>query len=123
MKDTKGGRPSLKTSERRKYLIGVRLNTEEEYTLRALSKEASMSKQDYLRQCVTNSIVVQRINPEISDMVRKLCGMANNLNQIAKKANLAGYENIRSEYFYLAESIAEIINCIINNDSKNNDRK
>lgn len=108
----RGGRPSKKIHERKKYQSCLKLSTEEEYTLRGLCKQASLSKQDYIRRCIMNSVVIQRINPEISDMIRKLCGMANNLNQIAKKANQTGYSDIREEYLFLANSIDNLINQI-----------
>jgi hypothetical protein len=111
-KNRKGGRPPKQLYEKRKSQLCLKLNTEEDYTLKGLSKSASLSKQDYIRQCIMNSVVIQRISPEIADLVRKLCGMANNLNQIAKKANQAGYLEIRSEYLYLADSIDNLINQI-----------
>ncbi|MDL2230218.1 plasmid mobilization relaxosome protein MobC [Alistipes sp. OttesenSCG-928-L06] len=100
----------------------MKLNMEEEYSLRRRCKQASLSKQEYIRQSIANSMVVQRISPEISDMIRKLCGMANNLNQIAKKANQVGYSDIRTEYLLLAESIDNLIQRI-RHDRENIDRE
>ncbi len=113
-----GGRPSKKAFERKKYQLCLKLKTEEEYLLRALCKKASLSKQEFIRQCLMSSNVVPRITPEISDLIRKLSGMANNLNQIARKANQAGYSGIRSEYLFLADKIDTLINSI-RHDSKN----
>jgi hypothetical protein len=42
--------------------------------------------------------------------------MANNLNQIARKANAQGYLNARREYFFLADKIDSLLN-LIQNDS------
>jgi hypothetical protein len=36
--------------------------------------------------------------------------MGNNLNQIARKANAAGYTDARSEYLHLANEIDNILN-------------
>jgi hypothetical protein len=109
---TKHGRVLLKPNVKRKYQVLVRLKTEEKYTLIAQAKNASLSKQEYIRQCIMNRVVIARISPELCDMIRKLSGMANNLNQIAKKANQAGYLDVRKEYLYLAENIANLINLI-----------
>ncbi|NDV66918.1 plasmid mobilization protein [Bacteroides sp. 224] len=106
------GRPSKKAHEKRKYQVNVRLMTTEYYALKGKAKEASLPQTDYIRECILNSNVLQRMNPEMSDLVRKLSGMANNLNQIAKKANQAGYCEIRSEYLYLADSIDNLISKI-----------
>ena len=46
------------------------------------------------------------------DCIRKISGMANNLNQIARKANAAGYTNVRAEYLYLADKIDNELNLI-----------
>lgn len=56
-----------------------------------------------------NGMVQARITPKILDNLRKLCGMANNLNQIAHKANAAGYRDARSEYLALAHRIDNLI--------------
>lgn len=44
--------------------------------------------------------------------------MGNNLNQIARKANVEGYLNARSEYLYLADRIDKVIE-LIEDDGKN----
>ena len=117
----KGGRPKKTMSEKRTYQICLKLKTSEEYSLRALCKNASMSKQEYILSCIANSNVLQRITPEINQFIRCLCGMANNLNQIARRANQAGYTDARTEYLFLAEKIDNIIN-MINHDWKNNNK-
>jgi hypothetical protein len=52
------------------------------------------------------------------DCIRKLSGIGNNLNQIARKANAEGYINVRTEYLYLADKIDRVKNTM-ENDSKN----
>ena len=108
----KGGRPKKMLSEKRKYQVNIKLKTEEYYGLKSQADRASMPKTDYVRQCIAKSVVVQRMNPEVINYVRALCGMANNLNQIAKKTHQTGYSNTRTEYLHLAESIDNLINKI-----------
>ena len=36
----------------------------------------------------------ERISKEHGELIRKLCGMANNLNQLARKANAEGYASV-----------------------------
>lgn len=38
--------------------------------------------------------VKERLTPEHTNYVRKLCGMANDLNQLAHKANAAGFVTV-----------------------------
>jgi len=40
-----------------------------------------------MRECFQNGHVKERLSKEHSEHVRKLCGMANNLNQLARKEN------------------------------------
>jgi len=42
-------------------------------------------------------------------LVRKLCGLANNLYKDARKANAQGYRNARSEYLQLADRIVSMM--------------
>ena len=108
----KGGRPLKATAQRKGYRVNVKMATEEYYTLKALVIDAGINMSEYVRQCVKSSTVKQRLTPEIHDHIRKLCGMANNLNQIARKANAQGYTNARSEYLHLANEIDKLINLI-----------
>jgi hypothetical protein len=62
------------------------------------------------RQAIIGCQIRQRLTAEQMDCIRKLSGMGNNLNQIARKANVEGYTNARSEYLYLADKIDNVIN-------------
>lgn len=105
----KGGRPRKSISQKRKYRVNVKMNTGEYYSLKAKANHAKLSLSEYMRQCIAESTVRERLTPEVQTYIRKLCGMANNLNQIAKQANAQGYTNARKEYIYLAEKIDKVI--------------
>jgi hypothetical protein len=47
--------------------------------------------------------------------------MGNNLNQIARRANAAGYTGVREEYLWLADKIDNVIE-MMENDGKNSKR-
>ena len=51
----KGGRPTKTLSEKRKYQVLLRLNTMEYYTLLGKSREASISRTEFLRQLIINA--------------------------------------------------------------------
>ena len=72
--------------------------------------DAGMTKSEYMRECIHSSSVIELLNPEHQKLIRQLCGMANNLNQIARKANAQGYVDARDEYFFLAEKIDQLLN-------------
>ncbi|GHT30627.1 mobilization protein [Bacteroidia bacterium] len=118
MKDKKGGRPKISPAEKLKYKIPVRLCTEDFYNLQAKAKAAGMTKTELARRAITGCTIHQRLTPEQMDYIRKLSGMGNNLNQIARKANAEGYTNVRSEYLYLADKIDNVLNTM-DDDGKN----
>nr|WP_321406798.1 plasmid mobilization relaxosome protein MobC [uncultured Carboxylicivirga sp.] len=106
----KGGRPRLNPSKKKKYKVDVKMSTEDYYTLKSKASNASMTISEYMRQCIHSSSIRERMNPEHQKLIRQLCGMANNLNQIARKANAQGYENSREEYLHLAHRIDHLLN-------------
>lgn len=108
----KGGRPTKIVSEKKTYIVSLKMSTEEYYTLKGKASEAKTSMSEIVRQSIASCTIIQRLTPELNDHIRKLCGMANNLNQIAKKANAGGYKNARTEYLYLASEIDNIIDKI-----------
>ena len=59
-----------------------------------------------------NGKINEPLSQEMMDCFRKLAGMANNLNQIARKANAAGYRDVRMEYLFLADKIDNLLNQI-----------
>ena len=108
--ENKGGRPTKVAGQKKGYFIGVKMDTHEYYTLKAKSREAGISISECVRQSVLGSVIKQRHTTEMYDLIRKLCGMANNLNQIARKANAQGYHNAQSENIQLAGSIRKLVN-------------
>lgn len=106
----KGGRPVKAAGQKKGYFIGVKMDTQEYYTLKAKAREAGISISECVRQSVLGSVIKQRLTPETLNLVRKLCGMANNLNQIARKANAQGYQNVQNENLQLAIHIRKLVN-------------
>ena len=80
----KGGRPIKDVTEKKKYRITVKLTTEDYYTLTV----------------------------EQADFIRKLCGMANNLNQLAHRANAEGFHAIAPFHKIIIGKIDEVLNLI-----------
>ena len=118
VKDKKGGRPKLNSAEKLKYRIAVNLCTKDFYALKAKASQAGMTCTEVARLAIIGCQIRQRLTPEQMDYIRKLSGMGNNLNQIARKANAEGYSNTRNEYLYLADKIDNVIN-VMEDDSKN----
>jgi hypothetical protein len=118
MKDKKGGRPKLSPAEKLKYRIAVNLCTQDYYVLKVKASQAGMTCTEVARLAITGCQIRQRLTPEQMDCIRKIAGMGNNLNQIAKRVNIEGYTNNRSEYLFLADNIDNVLT-LLEDGSKN----
>lgn len=109
-----GGRPAKKLGEKRRYTVSVKLDTREYVSLKTKANLAGISRSEYIRQSISRSVIRSRLTPELHTHIRKLSGMGNNLNQIARRANAEGYTNARGEYLHLAGKIDDLIDDIRN---------
>lgn len=116
--DRKGGRFRLNPSRKLKFRVAVKLCAQDYYTLKAKATHAGITCTELARMAIMGCTVRQRLTPEQMDCIRKLSGMGNNLNQIARKANDEGYTNARGEYLYLADKIDKIIT-LLEDDGEN----
>lgn len=96
------GRPKLALTEKKGYKVTVKFATAEYYSLKSKAKGAVMNLSLFIRTALQGSEVRERLSAEHLRHILQLTGMANNLNQIARKANAGGYANTRSEYLHLA---------------------
>ena len=108
----KVGRPKLSDAEKLRYRIAVKFCTKDFYELKSKANQAGVSYSEFARLAIIDCEIRERLTPEQMDCIRKLSGMANSLNQIARKANAAGYTNARTEYLYLADKIDNELNKI-----------
>ena len=99
-KNPKGGRPPKSASEKLKERLTVKMAAADYYALRG--KAPALSR----------SVVRQRLTAEQMTLLRQLAGMANNLNQLARKANSAGYVQAAAECTALIEKIDTLIDQI-----------
>jgi len=112
------GRPVKKPSEKKAYKITVKMATEEYYSLKAKARLAGVNRSEFIRQCICSSVVKQRLTPELVRYIRQLSGMANNVNQIARTANAAGYLEVHNNCIFMSERLDKVIQRI-EDDCKN----
>ena len=93
----KGGRPQKGAADKLKYRLTVKMATSDYYMLKGKARNAGMTAGEFLRGCMRDGQVKERLTPEHTGYIRQLCGMANNLNQLAHKANAAGFATVRLE--------------------------
>jgi hypothetical protein len=109
-----GGRPAKKLGEKRRYTVSVKLDTREYLSLKTKANSAGITRSEFIRQSISGSVIRPRLTPELNDHIRKLAGIGNNLNQIARRANAEGYTKARSEYLHLVGMIDNVIEDIRN---------
>ena len=108
----KGGRPTKGAAEKKKYRITVKLTTEDYYTLKGKAKNAGISMSEFVREVLEKGNVIERLTVEQADFIRKLCSMANNLNQLTHRANAEGFHTIAPFHKIIISKIDEILNLI-----------
>ena len=106
------GRPPMAATEKLKYKITVRFATKEYFLLKEKARQAGITLSEYLRSSAATSVVRERLRSQHLHHIHQLTGMANNLNQISRKANAVGYVKVRSEYHHLASEIDNLISRI-----------
>ncbi len=108
----KGGRPRKEETEKLKYRVAVKMATPDYFRLLTQAHKTGISPSEYMRECFRNGHVKERLSEEHAGYVRQLCGMANNLNQLARKANTGGFSEVRWDCKVAVARIHELISMI-----------
>ena len=111
-KRNKGGRPKKGATDKMTDRDAVKRAAADYVRLLTQAHEAGVSQGGYKRECFQNGHVKERLSKEHSDYVRTLCGMANNLNQLARRANAGGYSEAGWDCKVVVARIHELINKI-----------
>ncbi len=115
----KGGRPKSLPHKKKSYQLNIKLASMDYLILTIRANNANMSKPDYVRKAIMSSQVVGRLTPSENDLIRELTNMGNNLNQLAKRANQAGFNVVQNDYFNLATKLDDVLE-MLRNGSKDN---
>lgn len=102
----------MKNNLPKDHTVSTRLSDPLYRRLGAYSRASGETKSGVIRSLIEKGYVKERISPEMMSAVRKLIGMATNLNQAAHQANAAGYRSAAAELTALAKEIRSILNSI-----------
>ncbi|MEO7120022.1 MAG: plasmid mobilization relaxosome protein MobC [Ginsengibacter sp.] len=80
-----GGRP--KKAVRKEIIKGIRFTKAEYFIVKEKAAKTGTNVGNYIRQVVIHGKIISRLDLEERNYVRQLTGMANNLNQLTKKAH------------------------------------
>ena len=105
----RNGRPAKSAAEKKVYKVSLKMATEEYYSLKSKARLAGITLSEYVRQVIRKSEVKQRLSPEHLEYIRQLSGMANNINQFARKANAAGYAEVHRENRDMIDRLDSIV--------------
>ena len=105
----KRGRPA-KEKTKLSTSINLKLTEADFNRIREKAEKLGMKATQYVREMVLKGSVKSRFTLEELDLMRKFAGIANNLNQIAKKANQAGYIMEAIEIMKIMSQIKSILN-------------
>ena len=75
---------------KRNHVIPVRLNTKELRFLEEQVEKSGLSREEYIRSIVMGGEVRARPCEHHTELLRKISGLCNNANQLAKVANTYG---------------------------------
>lgn len=114
-----GGRPRKKESQLRKKVVSTRVTEPEYLKILEEAKSCCLSLSDFIHQVLIHRKVVPRISQEEADILRKLAGQSNNLNQLTKIAHAAGIETVIPRLSELNKGILKLIKRL-SDDRKNN---
>lgn len=108
----RGGRPRKEETEKLKYRVAVKMTPSDYFRLLTQAHQTGVSPSEYMRECFRNGFVKERLSEEHAGYVRQLCGMANNLNQLARKANIGGFGEVYWDCKMAVARIHELISRI-----------
>ncbi len=107
-KETTFGRAKRSQKEKLSCSINLKLTAKDFGLMKEKAAKLGMKATQYVREMVLKGTVNSRFTLEELDLMRKLSGMANNLNQIAKKANQGGFNHVGNEVLVVLEWIKAV---------------
>lgn len=107
-KYSKTGRPK-KDKDKLKCSINLKLTAKDFTFIKRKATGLGMKATQYVREMALKGKVKSRFSIEELDLMRKLTGMANNLNQIARQANKSGFSVSAKEIISITAKIKKLL--------------
>lgn len=102
------GRPT-KGEKKLSTSINLKLTAKDYNSVKQKAERFGMSSTEYARELTLKGSIKSRFTLEELDLMRKLAGMANNLNQVAKQANKSGFSLVSVEIAHIAVKVKELV--------------
>lgn len=109
----KGGRPKVNPADKKSIAITIRLTPVECARIRARLKAANFtSMTEFIIYSALNTLIVQHFLRSGVEFVKDIAKMGNNLNQIARQANIFGFPAVADAAEDLISQIQEVVQAI-----------
>ncbi len=103
------GRPAKEESKKLVRSINLKLTEADFDIVEERAASVGMKPTQYARQMVLNGSIKSRYTKEELDLRRKIAGMANNLNQLARRANAGRFEDAGWELVELYDDLKKLL--------------
>ena len=103
------GRPAKEESKKLTRSINLKLTEADFDAISEKAESVGMKPTQYARQMVLNGTIKSRYTKEELDLRRKIAGMANNLNQLARRANAGRFEDAGWELVELYDNLKKLL--------------
>lgn len=100
--------PGVEKKSGKTFVVSVRLDEEQHKTALEKCRKSGRKLSDYWRCALLNAEVIQVARPEDMALLRQIGSVANNLNQLAKKANEAGFKLVQWSLDSLSKEIKSL---------------
>lgn len=108
----KGGRPRLAAYQKRTKMVRTMFSGNDYVYVKYKAARAGLSVSEYCHQAAMGAAIRESVSPELMDSIRKLAGIANNVNQIAHQMHVYGFEAVKDQCLRIVAFISNIINQI-----------
>ena len=83
-------RPRMNNDDQRNCWLKARASSAERAAIKSRAAASGLSLSEYLRQQAIHGAIIQKTPLADRELTRSLAAIGNNLNQIARKANMTG---------------------------------
>ena len=104
------GRPAKEKSKKQTRSINLKLTEADFDVIAERATSVGMKATQYARQMVLDGEIKSRYTKEELGLRRKIAGEANNLNQLARRANAGGFEAVGWEITTLCDGLKKLLN-------------
>ena len=108
----KGRRHPLSEEEKHTVCKRVYYTPEQAQAIEAAADATRISDSKYINEMSTEGKVVAPISPDFARDFRAVANLSNNLNQLAHRANAAGYQTVASEMLIELPRIRGVLDII-----------